>query len=106
MNSSLWIGVGVGIGVAIALMLQRKKSGKLEERIVPVLRERGALTLGELALALGMDSFMGRGKVVMALNEMATGKRVEIIPAPEGTPQLEKVKHIKYRLPGPATPPA
>jgi hypothetical protein len=106
MGSSIWIGIAVGVGVAVALMLQRKKSGKLEERIVPVLTQRGALTLGELAEALGLGSFMGRGKVALALNEMAAGKRVEIIPAPEGTPQLEKVKHIKYRLPGTAAPSA
>jgi len=105
MGSSLWIGLAVGIGVAIALLLQRKKSGKLEEKIVPVLKERGELTLADLAEAVGLGSFMGRGKVAMALNEMVAGKRVEIIPAPEGTPQMEKVKHIKYRLPtAPAQP--
>jgi hypothetical protein len=99
MSSAIWIGIAVGIGVALATLLQKKKSGNLEERIVPLLRERGELTLGEIAEGMGMGSFMGRGKVVLALNAMASGKRVEIIPAPEGTPQLEKVKHIKYRLP-------
>jgi hypothetical protein len=98
MSSGIWIGVAVGIGIVIATLLQRKKAAKIEEEIVPVLRERGALTLPELAEAVGRSGVMGRGKVAMALNQMAAAKRVEIIPAPEGTPQLEKIKHIKYRL--------
>ncbi len=98
MSAGLWIGVAVGIGIVIATVLQRKKGARIEEQIIPVLRERGVLTLPEIAEAIGRGSFTGRGKVAMALNAMAAAKRVEIIPAPEGTPQLEKVKHIKYRL--------
>jgi|HubBroStandDraft_6_1064221.scaffolds.fasta_scaffold440520_2 hypothetical protein len=92
--------VGVGIGLVIHQMRQSKKNADLAARIVPALTERGPLTLPVLAEALGMGSFMGRGKVVLALNDMVAQGRVEIIDAPPGTPQLKKVDVIQYRLKG------
>lgn len=90
--------VGVGIGLAIHQARQGKKNASLAEKIVPLLTTRGPLTLPVLAEALGMGSFMGRGKVVLALNEMVSQGTLEIVEAPAGTPQLKKVDFIQYRL--------
>ncbi|APR80525.1 Hypothetical protein A7982_05872 [Minicystis rosea] len=85
-------------GITISTMLQRARNKKLALSIEPILRERGPLTLPELATAMGMGGFYARGKVALALNDLAVAGQVEIIPAPEGTPQLQKVNHIRYRL--------
>lgn len=95
---SIVIGVSVAIGIGIATSLQSKRNQSLTPQIEALLRERGELTLPALAEAMGMGGFMARGKVTLALGELQTSGRVEIIEAPPGTPQLEKINHIKYRL--------
>ncbi len=92
--------VGVGIGLFIHRTRQAKKNAELAAKIVPVLSERGPLPLPVLAEALGLGSFMGRGKVVLALNDLIAQGRVETIDAPAGTPQLKKVDFIQYKLRG------
>jgi len=72
--------------------------GKFADKIEPLLCERGSMTLMELASALGMPGFYARGKVVLALNDMVMQGRVEVVPAPAGTPQLKKVDFIQYRM--------
>ena len=96
--TGLAIAVGVGAGLVIASARRKKANASLAETIEPALREHGALTLPALAEKIGMSDFVARGKVAMALNEMAAGGKLEILEAPEGTPQLEKVNHIQYRL--------
>jgi hypothetical protein len=91
------IGIGVAVGVGIAMRRQGRQNRDLAERIEPLLREKGAQTLPEIGGTLGMGSFFARGKVAMALNDLAMAGKVEVIAAPEGTPQLEKVNHIRYR---------
>jgi hypothetical protein len=92
--------VGVAIGLAIYQARQSKKNAALAEKIVPILTARGPLTLPVLSEALGMGSFMARGKVVLALGDMISQGKVETIDAPAGTPQLKKVDFIQYRLRG------
>jgi hypothetical protein len=92
--------VAVGLGLLIANARQSKKNRDLAGKITPVLRDDGPQTLLGLADKLGMGGFYARGKVVLALNDMAAQGTVEVIPAPEGTPQLQKVKFIQYRLRG------
>ena len=58
------------------------------------------MTLPELANAMDMGSFIARGKVAMALNELVSQGTLSVVAAPEGTPQLKKVDHIRYRLEG------
>jgi hypothetical protein len=93
-----------GIAGAVAAYLvsvsQRKKNQKLAPTIEATLRAQGALTLPALAEAIGFKGFMARGKVALALNDMVTQKKVRVTPAPDGTPQLQKVNHIKYELTG------
>jgi len=93
------IGVSVAVGLVIANGRQRKKNAALAPGIVENLQS-GEMTLPDLASALGKGSFMGRGKVTLALNELVESGAVSIIPAPDGTPQMKKVDFIRYRLEG------
>jgi hypothetical protein len=92
------IAISVAVGLAIANHLTRKRNVKISADLEPLLRDKGPQTMPELASALGMGGFLARGKVVMALNEMIVGGKAEVIDAPPGTPQLQKVNHIRYRL--------
>jgi len=93
-------GVGIAIGVLIAQRIQRRKNAKLAPVVEAALREHGALTLPALTEAIGVGGFIARGRVAMALNDLATQKRLRTIPAPDGTPQLQKINFIKYELIG------
>jgi hypothetical protein len=100
-NTTLIIGViAGGIGAYFATRSQRKKSQKLMPSIEAALRAQGPLTLPALSEAIGLKSFYARGKVVLALNDMVAQKKVRLIPAPDGTPQLKKVNLVKYELTG------
>ena len=94
------IGLATALGVVIANQLQRKRNQKLAPAIEAALRAQGPLSLPVLSEAVGFKGFMARGKVALALNDMVTQGKVRTIPAPEGTPQLQKVNHIKYELTG------
>lgn len=85
-------------GAYAAMMSQRKHSQKLAPSIEAALRAQGAMTLPALAEAIGLKGIMSRGKVAFALNDLVTQKKVRVIPAPEGTAQLQKVNFIKYEL--------
>jgi hypothetical protein len=98
--STIGIGLAIAAAVFLSSRLQRQKNRKLATSLEPLLRERGPLTLPEVAAAIGMEGGFARGKVVLALNEMVTQGKLETIPAPDGTPQLQKVNFIKYRLRG------
>ncbi len=96
-DSGIIGGIAAGVGVAIAMYITSRRNRKIGVTIEPVLRERGPMTLPALAEALGMGGFYARGKVVLALNDLINAGKVEVIPAPEGTPQLQKVNHVQYR---------
>jgi hypothetical protein len=95
---------GAVIGVVVALVLtvmnrSRAKQGSgLPGRIEQALRGRGAMTLKEISLLVGKDSFMGRGQVAQALSALHGVGKLRMHPAPDGTPQLKKVDFIKYEL--------
>jgi hypothetical protein len=93
-------GAIIGVVVAVTLTLvnrSRARSGSgLPGQIEQALRGRGALTLKEVAVLMGRDSFFGRGEVGQALAALSSVGKVRTIPAPDGTPQLKKVQFIKY----------
>jgi hypothetical protein len=98
-SSTVIIGaIAGGIAAYFAVMSQRKQGQKLAPSIEATLRAQGALTMPALAEAIGFKGLMARGKVALALNELVTQKKVRVIPAPDGTPQLQKVNFIKYEL--------
>jgi hypothetical protein len=78
--------------------MQAKKNQALAPAIEAALRAQGALTLPALTEAVGLKGFSARGKVILALNDMVAQGKVRTIPAPDGTPQLQKVNFIKYEL--------
>jgi hypothetical protein len=92
------IGLATAIGVVIANRLQQRKNQKLAPALETALRAQGALTLPALTDAVGLKGLTARGKVALALNDMVAEGKVRVIPAPDGTPQLQKVKFIKYEL--------
>jgi len=94
------IAVGAGVAMLVASRIQSKKNDKLIPSIEAALRAQGALTLPALTEAIGMKGFSARGKVMLALNQMASKGAIDTIPAPEGTPQLQKINFIKYQLRG------
>ena len=98
--SGISLGVSIAIGTMMAMYLQQRKNKKLAPAIETALRAQGAMTLPALAKACSLDSFLGRGKVVLALNDLVAQGKVRTIPAPDGTPQLQKVNFIKYALTG------
>lgn len=95
-------GALIGLVVAIVMLLwnrmQASRGAGLAGEIEQAMRGRGALTLAEVAAAVKRDSFMGRGQVVQALGGLLSVGKVVQHDAPPGTPQLEKVNHIRYEL--------
>ncbi len=87
-----------GLGAILGSSLLRRRSAKLGPLLTTHLLERGPMTLPALQEAIGMTSFSDRGKVAMALNELASAGTIDIVPAPAGTPQLQKVNAIVYKL--------
>jgi len=96
MDASIVV-VGVVSGLVATWML-RGRSKKLAPLIESTLRAHGALTLPALTEAAGLKGFSARGKVALAVNALASEGKVRTIPAPDGTPQLQKVNFIKYEL--------
>lgn len=93
-------GVAAALGIGISFWLQSRRNKKVGIQLEPALRAHGPQTLHGLAERVGMNSFMGRGRVVLALNDLVQSGQVLVNDAPPGTPQLEKVKHITYRWAG------
>jgi hypothetical protein len=89
--------IPIAIGISIAFWLMNRRNAVLAPKIEAALA-KGPLTLHELANGLGMGGFYARGKVVMALNDMVLRGAVSVSEAPPGTPQLQKVHHIRYSL--------
>jgi hypothetical protein len=97
-SMTLVTAAAAGLGALLGSSLLRRKSAKLAPLITPLLLDRGPMTLPALQEALGKTSFSDRGKIAMALNELASAGTVEIVPAPAGTPQMQKVNAIVYKL--------
>jgi hypothetical protein len=93
-------GALIGVAVAIAMMVVNRSKAKsgtgLPGQVEQALRGKGPMTLPAIAKLVGKDSFMGRGQVAQALNALHSTNKVKLTPAPDGTPQLQKVNFITY----------
>lgn len=93
-------GAIIGLVVALVMVFVQRRGAKqgtgLAGELEAALAERGALTLAEAAEAVSKNSFTGRGKVVQSLNALVAVGKVQILPAPDGTPQMKKVDFIRY----------
>jgi hypothetical protein len=92
------IGAIAGGTAALAVMVSQRRGNKTALEVLPLLRDRGPLTIPEIMEQLGLVGFSAQGKVVMALDSLIRSGNVEERPVPAGTPQLEKIKHRKYAL--------
>jgi hypothetical protein len=92
-------GALIGLVVALAMFFWNKRQAKLGTGVAGTIETALAagerLTLAEVA-RVGKPSFFGRGEVAQALNALHSVGKVRIHDAPEGTPQLQKVDHIRY----------
>jgi hypothetical protein len=97
-------GAVIGVVVALAMMVinnRKAKSGTgFPGQVEQALRGKPAMNLKAIAVLVGHDSFMGRGKVAQALAALQSAGKIKITPAPPGTPQLEKVNVITYEVVG------
>ena len=93
-------GALIGLVVALAMFFWNKRQAKLGTGVAGTIESALAagerLTLAEVAARVGKPSFFGRGEVAQALNALHSVGKVRIHDAPEGTPQLQKVDHIRY----------
>ncbi len=93
-------GAIIGGVVAVLMIVINKGKAKagtgLPGQIEALLASSEPLTLQQVAARVGLDTFLGRGKVAQALGALHSVGKVKISPAPEGTPQLKKVDVITY----------
>jgi hypothetical protein len=66
-------------------------------RIEPLLRERGGMTLDELATALGTNVF-AKGYLMQALDQLAAEGKLTKTPPPKGHPALRIGRDTRYAL--------
>lgn len=102
---------GAVIGVVVALIMilqsrhQAKRGSGLPGEIERAMQGKGSLNLLEIAKLVGRESFWRRGYVAQAVEALVKTGKLRMIPAPPGTPQLQKVNVIKYELSGEVTLP-
>ncbi len=92
------IGAIAGGTAALALMVSQRRGNKTALEVLPLLRERGPLTIPEIMEQLGLTGFSAQGKLVMALDSLIRAGSVEERPLPAGTPQLDKIKVRTYAV--------
>jgi|ERR1043165_4800214 hypothetical protein len=91
--------IGACIGAVIGIIITRRRNRRLAPLIEAKLRSSAdGLTLPQLQDALEMKGVYARGTIVLALGRLASQGRVATIKAPPGTPQLQKVNVIRYRM--------
>jgi ABC-type siderophore export system fused ATPase/permease subunit len=99
MDNMLPIASTIGVAIATSFVMpklvsaQRKRLAQIE----PLLRERGGMTLDEIASELKTSVF-AKGYLMQALDKMvADGKLVKVAP-PKGHPRFRIFKDTKYLL--------
>ena len=95
-------GAIIGCVVALVIMAMNKSKAKagtgLPGQIEQILRDKGPMTLKQVSVAVGKDSFMGRGSCAQALAGLQSAGKLRTNLALEGTPQLKKVDFITYEV--------
>src|SRR5690349_4576187 len=65
--------------------------------VLPLLRERGGMTLNEIAAALGTSVF-AKGYLMQALNQLSADGRLTRTPPPKGHPMLRIAGDTRYTV--------
>ena len=91
------IATTIGIGLAFAVVMPKLISGQRKKlaSVEPLLRERGGMTLDELAKELGTSVF-AKGYLMQALDAMVAEGKLVKIPPPAGHPRMRIFKDTKY----------
>ena len=91
------IATTVGIGLAFAVVMPKLVSGQRKRlaRVEPLLRERGGMTLDEIAKELGTSVF-AKGYLMQALDAMVTEGKLVKVPPPPGHPRMRIFRDTKY----------
>jgi hypothetical protein len=82
-----------GLGAVLVMQTRAKKDAIT---VLPVLREKGPLSIPQLQDAMNMPGVMKRGKLVYALDALVKSGQVTVNEPPPGTPQLEKIDVRTY----------
>lgn len=85
----------VAVAIVMPLLVRRQK--KKLAGIEPMLRERGGLTLDEIAVASKTGMF-GKGYLMQALDQLAAQGKLTKVPPPAGHPRLRIARDTKYQL--------
>jgi hypothetical protein len=90
------VGVIVALAVVMPLLIsgQRKKVAQIE----PLLRERGGMTLDEIARELSTN-VVAKGYLMQALDAMVAEGRLAKIAPPADHPRMRIFRDTKYALP-------
>ncbi len=94
------LGVAIAMGIVIPLLVRRQR--KTVEQAFGMLKERGPMTLDEIAAATGTN-FVMKGYLMQALDAMALEGRLTKTLPPKGHPVLRMARDTKYGLPAGAS---
>jgi hypothetical protein len=99
MDSVVGIAGTVGVIIAMAVVMPLLISGQKKKlaQVEGTLRDRGGMTLNELAAALGTNAVM-KGYLMQALDQMVAEGKLKKIPPPAGHPRLRILRDTKYEL--------
>jgi hypothetical protein len=99
MADMITIATGVSVAVAIGVVMPMLVSGQKKKlaRIEPLLRERGGMTLDEVAKELGTN-IVAKGYLMQALDAMVAEGKLVKIPPPDGHPRMRIFKDTKYAI--------
>jgi predicted transcriptional regulator len=87
--------IGAVVGT-VTVIVNQQQAKTLALRVLPMLRERGPMTVPEVVTALGMKGMNAQGKVAITLAHLVKTGQVLEQPVPPGTKRLEKIKIRKY----------
>jgi hypothetical protein len=97
-----WL-IGALIGTVVSVIMLTKMQSdarKIAPSLVPLLREKGPQTAGELAALLGIKGGNAAAKVQMALTTLVKTGEVVQLAVPPKTSARERLKIAKYIVKG------
>jgi ABC-type siderophore export system fused ATPase/permease subunit len=97
MDNLIPIASTISVALATSFVMPRLVSGQRKRvaQIEPLLRERGGMTLNEIASELGTSVF-AKGYLMQALDKMVADGTLIKVPPPKGHPRFRIFKDTKY----------
>jgi hypothetical protein len=103
MDGVVGISAAIGVVIAVAVVMPMMIAGQKKKLagIDGLLRERGGMTLDEIAKALGTNVF-AKGYLMQALDQMVAQGKLVKVPPPPGHPRLRIFRDTKYQPSNPS----